>query len=436
MDSVNEKAIITVDLGNGDGGKGSIVHALTGELEPSLVVRYNGGPNAGHNVIDDDGDHHTFSQFGSGTLLGAATLLSRFCLLNPLNLEAEAAKLLETFGTDYMPTLYVDERIVIITPYQQALNRIREMFRAEDNHSSCGEGLGETVHYGIQHPNENITVADIVKNEFVEKLKAIRTNLIREYQTLEWPNGFDHPLLIKELAALGMDPIKLATDYVGIIRKVNVMTDAMIKTQFESTKNVIFEGSQGVLLHENFGPHPYTTWSDTSSRNAKRFLDEVDWKGKIEEVGIMRAYGHRHGKGPFPTENAELTALLPEEYSTFDQWQGSFRVGWLDLAAIKYALKVNGKPDYLAVTCIDRLKALEKWQICTQYFNVELEVPYTLEDQEKLTEKMFRARPMYQEHKTDEVVNAIEYELQLPAKILSTGPLAEDKEFADELVSA
>src|SRR3954462_3394351 len=119
------KAIIVVDLAFGDCGKGTIVDFLTRQYEAHTVVRFNGGPQAGHNVVTADGRHHTFAQFGSGSFVpGVRTLLSRFMLIEPYALLNEAAHLEQIGVPDPMSRLFIDGRCLVITPPQQAANRL------------------------------------------------------------------------------------------------------------------------------------------------------------------------------------------------------------------------------------------------------------------------------------------------------------------------
>src|SRR3954449_12449778 len=138
------QAFITVDLGFGDAGKGSIVDFLTRANDAHTVVRYNGGAQAGHRVVTAGASprDHVFAQFGSGTLSGAATHLSRFMLLDPPAM-LEEARHLAALGSDPLPRTTIDEGAPIITPFARAINRLRERARGSQRHGSCGMGIGE-----------------------------------------------------------------------------------------------------------------------------------------------------------------------------------------------------------------------------------------------------------------------------------------------------
>src|SRR5207244_7502212 len=127
---VMRKALLAIGLAFGDCGKGSIVDYLVRRERAHTVVRFNGGPQAGHNVVTPDGRHHTFSQFGSGTFItGVRTLLSRFMLIEPYALLNEAEHLRQIGLPDAMARLSIDARCPIITPAHQAANRLRDAGR-------------------------------------------------------------------------------------------------------------------------------------------------------------------------------------------------------------------------------------------------------------------------------------------------------------------
>src|SRR5687768_17809496 len=124
------QAILLIDLAFGDCGKGAVVDFLTRRHHAHTVVRFNGGPQAGHNVVTPDGRHHTFAQFGSGTFApGVRTLLSRFMLIEPYAMLNEAKHLAAVGVGDAMARLIIDRRSPVVTPAQQAANRLRETDR-------------------------------------------------------------------------------------------------------------------------------------------------------------------------------------------------------------------------------------------------------------------------------------------------------------------
>ncbi|HET8846443.1 MAG TPA: adenylosuccinate synthetase, partial [Ktedonobacteraceae bacterium] len=155
-------AIFITDLGFGDAGKGTITDFLARRFSAHTVVRYNGGPQAAHNVVCPDGRHHTFSQFSSGMFLpGTRTLLSRFMLINPLNMLKESRHLNAYGISDALQRVQIDRRALVITPFQRAMNRLREIARADSRHGSCGEGVGECMADSLQYGREMLFTGDL-----------------------------------------------------------------------------------------------------------------------------------------------------------------------------------------------------------------------------------------------------------------------------------
>ncbi|HEY7215209.1 MAG TPA: adenylosuccinate synthetase, partial [Thermoanaerobaculia bacterium] len=137
------RAFLLVDLGFGDAGKGLLTDFLVRRSGATVVVRYNGGAQAGHNVVTPDGRHHTFAQLGSGSFVaGVRTFLSRHVVVHPTALLAEAAALRAKGVGDALDRVRLSERALVITPFHQAAGRLRELARGAARHGSCGVGVG------------------------------------------------------------------------------------------------------------------------------------------------------------------------------------------------------------------------------------------------------------------------------------------------------
>ena len=152
---------IVVGLGFGDECKGATVDWLCATNDIKAVVRFNGGPQAAHNVITPDGRHHTFAQFGSGTFHGVPTYLSRYMLVNPFNLVNEAEHLADLGVVDPLRMVWIDQNALLVTPYHRHANRLREDARGASRHGSTGQGVGETRAYAIERPDESPKMGDI-----------------------------------------------------------------------------------------------------------------------------------------------------------------------------------------------------------------------------------------------------------------------------------
>ncbi|WP_333770250.1 adenylosuccinate synthetase [Streptomyces sp. IBSBF 2435] len=374
---------LVVDLGFGDAGKGATVDRLCQGGGVAAVVRFNGGAQAAHNVVTSDGRHHTFAQFGSGTLRGVPTQLSRFTAVDPLALAAEADHLRALGVPDPYALLGVDREAPLTTPYHAAANRLREQARGEGRHGSCGMGVGETARYALAHRDDAPTAGDC----------ASRPRLLRRLRLLR-------DRLTDELGPLPAPPVEACAEaYTAFARAVR-LTDGTRLRQLAARGPLVFEGAQGVLLDEWHGFHPYTTWSTTTFGNAETLLTEAGAAGEGLRLGVVRTYTTRHGPGPLVTEDPELNALLPEPHNGHGRWQGAFRVGHFDAVAHTYAAEVCGGVDALAVTHLDAPRRCRSLRICRAYGldgalveRLPAGPPGDLARQAELTGRMLRASP-------------------------------------------
>lgn len=367
--------VVVVDLGYGDAGKGTVVDWLCATRPVHAVVRFNGGAQAGHNVVMPDGRHHTFAQFGSGTLRGVPTHLSRFVVADPLALSAEAAHLAAIGVPDPYAMITIDRRALLATPYHVAANRRRELARGEGRHGSCGMGVGEAMAYSLEHGDLAPRVGDCASPAVLtRKLEALREAL-----------GVTGPPVADCVAA-----------YRAFAARVPLV-DAM-----PTGGPLVFEGAQGVLLDETYGFDPYTTWSTTTFANALELLDGAD----AFRLGVLRTYTTRHGPGPLVTEDPTLE--LPERHNAMGPWQGPFRLGHFDAVAHRYALEVAGGVDGLALTHLDAPVS----QMCTSY-----ETPVA---------DLMHARPVYGAAVTDWPA-AVSDALGARVVLGSSGPTSDDK---------
>lgn len=431
------KSIITVGLGFGDEGKGTIVDALVRRHKSKLVIRYNGGAQAAHNVVTDDGRHHCFHQFGSGSLVpGCRTLLTRWMLVNPLVLVTEAVTLERLGVPNALRNMFIDERALITTPYHRAMNRLREYARKDGCHGSCGMGIGETMSDAIRRPHGALRAGDLLDPKLLaEKLNKTRNEMVAQSKQLPLDRtDYENPLVERELSTFDVpleDVVKRYTDFAG---NVYILDQSQISDLLKENTSVVFEGAQGVLLDENHGFHPYTTWATTTTANAHLFLREFSVADDITEIGIIRSYFTRHGPGPFPTASDVLTkqVLASGEHNGTNSWQKNFRCGWLDLALLDYALKINGTVDGLAVTNVDHLSFFPEWPVNTSYPDIALEPYKELMDQEREITAPLMEPDVRQDKMTvgaNEVLGLIETTMHTKILMTSAGPKPSDKTF-------
>jgi adenylosuccinate synthase len=418
--------VIVADLGYGDAGKGAVVDAVCSPLgEGSLlgdgpvrtVVRFNGGAQAGHNVVTADGRHHTFAQFGSGSFTpGVRTHLSRFVLIDPLALAAEATHLAAVGVPDALDRLTIDRDALLATPYHRAANRARELARGRDRHGSCGMGVGETVRYALDHPADAPRVTDCAAPRTLARLlRRLRDRLTEELGPVEGP---DVPHLCDAYRAFSERVPLVDGGYLGRLLRAGP---------------AVFEGAQGVLLDEWRGFHPYTTWSTTTFANAETLLAEAGQAAV--RLGVVRCYMTRHGPGPFVTEDPTLE--FPEPHNRHGTWQGAFRTGHPDAVALRYAVEVAGGVDAVALTHLD-VAGRHPLRLCRAYQaggqRLARIVPGPERDlrwQERLTRTLLRAQPVYDDPVCDDrgrdwpgIFGEV---LGAPVILRSYGPTAADK---------
>jgi adenylosuccinate synthase len=387
MEKIEPKIFIVGGLLYCDEGKGTIVEFLAKEYESNLVVRYGGGPQAAHHIVLPNGIWHCFNHFGSGSFFeNCKTLLSKYIFIYPQTLVNEALK-------NIIDKLYIDKECFIITPYHQIINRICETLRGNKSHESTGLGVGQatdeayylhpecfalgevlfdldrennlqnTTCLRIKDLNDSNVLLDKLKKMHQEKLDRIRS-IIKSPQSILGGNIEIDELAVKEAEQLFF---KFVYDYT-VNNLYNFYTEFnrnykdcftngldILEEELQKGKNIIFEGSQGSLLDRVHGIFPHITKSLCSDHNAMKLLSEVKTAHKIIKIGVLRVYSSRHGNGPFVTYNPEWNKYITEEHNQNTKWQGKFKLGPFDLIAAKYGIEIF-KPDYLALTYIDKLQ--------------------------------------------------------------------------------
>ncbi|GAA4786523.1 adenylosuccinate synthase [Olivibacter ginsenosidimutans] len=340
---------LVIDLGFGDAGKGHMVDYLLEKsaADRKLVVRFSGGHQVGHTVVQSDIEH-TFSNFGSGTLQGVPTYYSEHTTIFPPGIHLEGEQL-----QAFRPHLFIHPLTMVSTPYDILYNRFLEK---QQDHGSCGLGFGATVERN--RAEVHFHALDLMNRWMIRQ----RLNSIRRYYEGRIAAVFeknDQQLFMEELAAYDEE---LFIDHCLTIQVYYTLsTFNALERNFDY---IVFEGSQGIMLDTQFGIYPHTTWSHTSTKNALDIIRQTqrDRMDNIQVYYLTRCYQTRHGNGPMST--AEIPALVNNETETniTNAFQGDFRIAKLDEELLRYALHADalfheGYPirRILVLTCLDQL---------------------------------------------------------------------------------
>jgi adenylosuccinate synthase len=437
------KFVSILGLGFGDCGKGLFTDYLCRHLDAHTIVRFNGGAQAGHNVVLPDGRHHTFSQFGAGTFQpGVRTVLASPVVVHPGALLEENRFLKRVGVRDALARILIDGRCRVNTPYHQAAGRLREILRGEDAHGTCGIGFGQTVRVSLHRPDLIIRFEDLSDPaRTLEKMSALqsylRTDLFR-FGNLDLLHANKDALarerIDRELAILGDESVskRWMESISEVCEKVPAAGMDAIAAAIARPGTVLFEGAQGILLDEAKGFHPHTTWSSTHASAAAEVAAEWGFTEPVFHLGVLRAYLTRHGRGPLPTRDSRLDGIA-EPHNGSEGWQGAFRRGHPDGVLLKYALEAIGPLSGILLSHLDvfdRMPSGLNW--CDAYDvpgmgRLEKLPPVPRGDlsaQEKLTELLARARPCYASSPVrtrDEFIERVSRTGKVPILRVSTG---------------
>ncbi len=355
--ALHNTAQVVIGAQFGDEGKGRMIDYYAARAGgEGIVIRFNGGAQAGHTVVTPEGVRHVFSHVGSGAFVGAATFLSRFFVSHPILFLREIESLA---GKGVQPSVYVDPRSPVTTPYDMMINQIVERKRGAERHGSCGIGFGETIERNLT-PAYALTVADLVdRAALADKLDAIR----RDYAPARLARlGFEDGFKSNSDLFLSDSILEHFIDDTERFLQLAMVADLKTATR---GRHLLFEGAQGLLLDQDSGFFPYVTRSNTGLRNVLALAGELDLT-ELEVTYVTRPYTTRHGAGPLPHEVPEKPYPdIVDATNVPNDWQGTLRFGWLDLDVLRDAIardlteaeRLAGlaiKPR-LAVTCLDQL---------------------------------------------------------------------------------
>lgn len=367
--------LVVVGAQWGDEGKGKIVDVLAERAD--LVVRYQGGANAGHTVIKGD-DEFILHQIPSGILhAGTTCVIGNGVVLDPETLVDEIAGL-ESRGIDVNGRLQVSDRAHLVLPYHKLLDRAAEV---RQKIGTTGRGIGPT--YEDKIGRRGFRVGDLrhLTNGVFRSKLADRVRRVNDLLEM-----MDH----EERASVDEQEHFLTS---VADRLLPLITDTSLVTfrAIREGKRVLLEGAQGALLDVDHGTYPYVTSSNTTAGGAA--IGAGIGPTAIDAVlGVVKAYTTRVGNGPLPTEADDpISELLRGLGAEFGATTGRpRRCGWFDAVVVRYAARVNGLTD-LAVTKLDVLDTLAEIPLCTGY-EVDGE---TVSDMPADPEILARVRPVY-----------------------------------------
>jgi len=405
----------------GDEGKGKIIDFLAKNSD--LVVRAQGGNNAGHTVVVGS-EKYALHLVPSGILNpDAINVIGNGVVIDPQALLKELSGI-EERGID-TSSLRISDKAHVIMPYHKTIDALMEVARGKEDIGTTKKGIGPC--YMDKVERIGIRMSDLVDEKmFAEKLQF----------ALSRKNDIITKLYGEE--ALSYDEVyKEYIEYGKKLKKYVRATEFIVNKAIAENKKVLFEGAQGAMLDTDFGTYPYVT---SSHPTVGGFLvgAGVNARAIDEVIGIAKAYTTRVGKGPFVTEEDNATGdLIREKGREFGTTTGRpRRCGWLDLVVLKYTAMLNGYTS-IALMLLDVLEGFEELKICVAYSldGVETtELPSTREElersipiyktvkgfsQEEIMEaKTYEGLP--QEAK--EYIQIIEEYVNVPVHIVSVGP--------------
>ena len=334
----------------GDEGKGKIIDVLTGKA--NVVVRSQGGNNAGHTVIHR-GTKYILHLIPSGILRrGKVCVIGNGVVVDPLALVSEIEGL-RKLGIAIGKNLLLSDCAHLVLPYHRVLDELRELRKGSAKIGTTKRGIGPA--YGDKAARTGLRVSDLMQPIlFSKKLQS----KIRENNSI--------------LTALGAAPIsyrEVNEQYLAAGKKLRPFvanTVVYLHRALQRGQEILFEGAQGTFLDIDHGTYPYVTSSNTTAGGActgsgvpPHRMDRV--------LGVMKAYTTRVGEGALPTEDATLADLLHKMGREFGATTGrARRCGWFDAVATRYATMINGIDD-LAITNLDGLDAVDPIRVCVGY---------------------------------------------------------------------
>ncbi|NEN87490.1 MAG: adenylosuccinate synthase [Okeania sp. SIO3H1] len=343
--------VIVIGAQWGDEGKGKITDLLSKSAD--VVVRYQGGVNAGHTVVVD-GQTFKLHLIPSGILypdteciIGSGTVIDPKVLIEELD-QVEALGISTS-------NLMISQAAHVTMPYHRLIDRASEERRGSQKIGTTGRGIGPT--YADKSERTGIRMIDLMSPD-------------RLREQINWTVNYKNVILEKLYNLSPLDPDEVVKEYLEYAERLrpNVI-DASLKiyNAIQRRRNILFEGAQGTLLDLDHGTYPYVTSSNPVAGGAcvgtgvgPTMIDRV--------IGVAKAYTTRVGEGPFPTEaKDDIGTLLRDRGAEFGTTTGrERRCGWFDAVIGRYAVRINGM-DCMAITKLDVLDELSEIKVCVAY---------------------------------------------------------------------
>lgn len=336
----------------GDEGKGKIIDVLTSQAD--VIVRYQGGSNAGHTVIAE-GKKYVLHLVPSGILHeGKICVIGNGVVMNPLDLIEEIT-MLRGYGIEPKGRLFLSCRTQMVMQWHRALDQADEALRADEKKiGTTGRGIGPA--YAAKVSRTGLRCGDMLEPDFLDRVREQTAETNIRLAQMGVTDRLDAEEMVKTYRKAAEELRPYITDTVTLINEYD-----------RTGKSLLMEGAQGTMLDIDFGTYPFVTSSNPTSGGAcigsglsPRRIDRV--------VGVIKAYTTRVGAGPFPTE------LFDDMGETLRRRGGEFgattgrprRCGWFDAVVGRYSAMVNGV-DFWAITKLDVLDACEEIKICVAY---------------------------------------------------------------------
>lgn len=355
-----KKAYAVIGAQFGDEGKGAMVNYLSKLHPDSVVVRYNGGAQAGHTVEDQHEDlpvRHVFGHIGSGFFQSKPTYLSEDFICNPFLYFKEKKELLQK-TTLTNTQVYVHPRARVSTPYDMYINQIIEKARGQNSHGSCGVGIFETVkRFESANAQFLLRYEDL---QFLDKIKEACRH-IKEGWLPQRLRELGHNQIIQAEAM--QHEKEIIANYIDAANQFYLDTQPLANpADFGADNLLIFEGAQGLMLDQELGIMPHLTPSYTGLPNILKLAKEQHIQ-ELEVFYMSRVYTTRHGQGPLPHELPKPPyPLIEDKTNITNAYQGSLRFAYIDLDQLSDFIYRDLQRNHttrvvphLVITCCDQL---------------------------------------------------------------------------------